>query len=581
MDDERERSIRRSEAELQRRLSSFSAQSPLANEEEIYAHYNICLKMCSENKITEKNVWHLRLIDYMRTMLISKFQPKQTLQVAGVSLEVSTKIYGVRVDDVHSNTLKLANNMVRTGVAQNKDNDVQNAEEIVAPQKMQQKNKRRLVPNEKGTVSKNIESLLGDLPKLKSNFFWTQTDSILIATNLFSSTLNMHFTGFKFMLLNCSALWITSDKKKNISNKKYPITIDSVGKIKLCSAFDSFEIDEWNIEDEHQFDVRSNEESGLLHNDEEVLLPELDGTIPNIFENFDAEVVINIANEKHRNIEKIDIANSSIFIPKTQYFFGTKRISRLWAGPSYWKFKLITTKCSRFSGTGLKNKKTHSKKRIPEPINFFEDNNSIITKKECKRKSISTEADYSKCTLPEKFWIESNPNRPLILKPLYICESETDILKLSYDCNDQSYDTNDQQSIQNDFFNDDVVGEHETVVHQRATLGENLVDAPEIVENIYIPYASKAKRIDIKILKRSLWKTLTNSDDPNELSVQKKKFSEVYEEIPKHVSKKMKNELSCPLAFVALLHLANENNLFFSKIDNQNDFFIEKKNSVD
>lgn len=49
----------------------------------------------------------------MRTVLYSQGLNKDSLQVAGTSLDVSAKIYGIRVDDIHTEILKLASNMAR------------------------------------------------------------------------------------------------------------------------------------------------------------------------------------------------------------------------------------------------------------------------------------------------------------------------------------------------------------------------------------------------------------------------------------------------------------------------------------
>lgn len=44
---------------------------------------------------------------------MSKKQSINTLQVASTSLDIGAKVYGLRVDDLHAEGLKLANSMAR------------------------------------------------------------------------------------------------------------------------------------------------------------------------------------------------------------------------------------------------------------------------------------------------------------------------------------------------------------------------------------------------------------------------------------------------------------------------------------
>ncbi|KAJ8969213.1 hypothetical protein NQ317_012384, partial [Molorchus minor] len=42
-------------------------------------------------------------------------------------------------------------------------------------------------------------------------------------------------------------------------------------------------------------------------------------------------------------------------------------------------------------------------------------------------------------------------------------------------------------------------------------LGDNLVDAPEAVPKVYVPYALQSKKMDMKKLKAAVWQHLTNT----------------------------------------------------------------------
>ena len=66
-----------------------------------------CIKLGTENKINPKNAFSLEMIDFMTYMIKKKDANMSNLQVATTSLDVSTKIYGFRVDGVHMDILKM------------------------------------------------------------------------------------------------------------------------------------------------------------------------------------------------------------------------------------------------------------------------------------------------------------------------------------------------------------------------------------------------------------------------------------------------------------------------------------------
>ncbi len=131
-------------------------------------------------------------------------------------------------------------------------------------------------------------------------------------------------------------------------------------------------------------------------------------------------------------------------------------------------------------------------------------------------------------------------------------------------------------------------------------INTSLVAAPNRVEKIAIGYAKQAKKMDMRRLKSIEWELLTsrliNNDKENEemnntMNVGKEdvvkpvagvttetSFGKLYKEL--HHSKKMPMQmaenLSVPLAFVALLHLCNENNLALESIADLSDFKIRQ-----
>lgn len=111
-----------------------------------------------------------------------------------------------------------------------------------------------------------------------------------------------------------------------------------------------------------------------------------------------------------------------------------------------------------------------------------------------------------------------------------------------------------------------------TTITQQADLefaGENLIEQPYTVTHINIPFAKIAKKMDVRKLKRVMWDLLLPPEE------KRLEFSNLYNELPVRVSSKMACDLSQPIAFVTLLHLANENNLKLTAKEDFKDFVIE------
>lgn len=110
--------------------------------------------------------------------------------------------------------------------------------------------------------------------------------------------------------------------------------------------------------------------------------------------------------------------------------------------------------------------------------------------------------------------------------------------------------------------------------------GNNLIAEPKKVTPIEIEYAKQAKRVDVKKLKATMWKIITkqnnqepplssSSSDSSNLS-----FSSLYSGVMSQLSTSMATEMSVPISFVCLLHLANEKILNITAQDDMSNFVI-------
>lgn len=101
--------------------------------------------------------------------------------------------------------------------------------------------------------------------------------------------------------------------------------------------------------------------------------------------------------------------------------------------------------------------------------------------------------------------------------------------------------------------------------------GENdFVQPSHVLEKIHVDYARKAKRVDVKKLKDTIW---TEIEDQHESAPDNTEIS--FSKSVEHLAPKIaNNQVTVPFYFISLLHLANENNLEIQGVDDLSDLFI-------
>ncbi|KAK5650657.1 hypothetical protein RI129_001686 [Pyrocoelia pectoralis] len=566
-------------------------QSPLPTDNEIKEHFRLCLKLYTENRISAKNVWKLKLIDFLRNVFMSKSQEENpSLQVAGTSLDVGTKIYAIRVDDVHSDGMRLASNMLPVNPEQETGNYYTFRNEYITNNNTQNQGNeapKRNKARRQAMILKNPESLLSDIPKLPSTLFKIENDSERnLTSNLLTNTISIDHLSYTLPLLSEEKWWQDYKVNKTYPKKNYKFDINKSDSFAICTPFSEFEIDQWDVDGEN--DEINEINQGL--NFENAPLYELDGTLLN---NLDKQQVGGEVEEDyivnfHPKVTR-RIANDYSFTSAIK-LHNNKVMDRVWTGPSHWKLKYLQPTCScihfetnfvltwiilasKFSGQ-LKEKSSNKKRRLHNftIINFDLDFPKMDKTKLYKPKGINSNFDPIKCTLPEKIYLE-NKNSPLMLKPqTYIPNKFLDI-NMNRATRENVAQNGSKHSFGSGFQSNSSIHDEGNVCKQQRPDMDCLVDAPEMVENVYLPQALHYKKMDMKKLKKALWKSLLKKVGID----QKQLYSEVYEKLPEHLTKKMRDNLTCPLAFVSLLHLANERNLKFEK-SGENDFTIEEQN---
>ncbi|CAH0547136.1 unnamed protein product [Brassicogethes aeneus] len=632
VNDESERLNRRSLVDMQRRLSNIpQLQSPLnestkfLGEQEMKDHFQICTKLFSENKITTKNAWQLHIIDLLRHM--SQKSNSDTLQVASTSLDISAKVYGIRVDDIHSDGLKLASSMARASEKQlpqisNIDDNFECNDEKSQEKKI--KKKKRLTSGDKNTISKDPSSLIAPLPILESVFFSTRTNAESNAIdNLFTNTLKMDNSGYKFMLLNNCKGWADSSNLILKKGKIFSLSLNSLSNFKLCIPFSDFQVDDWDPEEEEkqleaEKTLNSQRENEVVFDENGIPIAELDGSIHDIFSNENNdEIDMNISEDIQEEQEfcaqvQGEIAHINNFQPadvliKTEYSYNStlrthngKVIDQIWAGPSHWKLKYIRRSTSRFSGQNSniseKNILTkHAKAKKKLPAQTFEEQivgMDINKHFKIKKKPLATDLQKKTLPVPDQTCVKlMECINELILKKGAVpvtkaqqIENEKNLLNYEVsgykyeNPNDSQYcsQQNEDDPMDNEDLMDNNFDTEERHHQQQNFLSENLVHMPTLVPKSYVPYALQAKKMDMKKLKAAVWQKLVKNVESQDAKINTISFSNLYNELPCLLNEKMKKELSCPLAFVALLHLCNEQNLNLKQLPGYKDFVIKE-----
>ncbi|CAL4118565.1 unnamed protein product [Meganyctiphanes norvegica] len=317
-------------------------------------------------------------------------------------------------------------------------------------------------------------------------------------------------------------------------------------------------------------------------------------------------------------MEAINLKDYLADTPLEYSYFDTNRLVA-WAGPRHWKIKPMSKekKPATSNNEEKKSKKEHIvlAYESPEIDKFF-----AITRKAIKLSQTTFKTwTKDKTTLPVDLHYDSADFHRLYGRAaIYIRRLGKEAPEVDENVTDYNYDNvNDADNYcadvddgMDDYGGDEVdndatqPGYDLTMFNQTAALQdgksgdflENLVAAPNRVAKINIGYARSAKKMDMKKLKTSIWGILTeptairdnkeNKSGPEnqaETTQELKEkmdedfsihFSRMYNILPNKVSNKMGENLSVPLAFIALLHLCNEHSLKLTGREDMTDFTV-------
>ena len=108
----------------------------------------------------------------------------------------------------------------------------------------------------------------------------------------------------------------------------------------------------------------------------------------------------------------------------------------------------------------------------------------------------------------------------------------------------------------------------------------DLVDAPRRVEKIRVNYDRSSKQVDVKELKSTLWDNIHDADagEADADAVEgTKSFHDLLDKFPEDNAAGATEDISVHMAFICLLHLANEHGLKITDRETLNDLDISGK----
>lgn len=609
------------------------AAVPKLSNAQISEHYSTCIKLSTENKITTKNAFGLHLIDYMADILKQKDSDITNFKVAAGTLDASTKIYAVRVDAIHADAYKVLGGLgaeTKPGDAaqgpgeEGRDDEAADAE----PAAKQAKKKR---PPKK-TVEQNLSNINASeserkcevdpmFQKMASSFDESSTAGVFLSV-LFSESSRCELLFPSHMTLLQSRPSHSPPPPQSVSATLFKAGLQrSQEKSSICPSLQDFSFTSWNPEQtinqrlekmkqgEHVFDVNAEPEP----EPEEDNCPDFDADYEEgqgDYEDDPKEYKEGCEAGPGRGRDVISIGDADIATMCLQlssqprdYSYFSPRTMATWAGPGYWQFK-------------PKHKLDHmpdkeKPKRKPKKAFEIDFNNDVnFDTFFCSTRAATTisKSALSTCskrtTLPADFKFAPETLSQLSLKPSSSLQQEGQKRLSSelgegigdYDYNNANDTVNFCPGLQGGDSDDDaeVFGSTDDTppalsedLASVSTYGEdNLVPEPHRVNKIEINYAKTAKKMDMKRLKNSMWTLLTESPEKpkeqEEEAVEKpevpgdKVFSQTTKSLLQRLPNTMAQNLSVPLAFVALLHLANEKNLELIKVDDMSDIIIRQ-----
>ena len=587
--------------------------------------YSNCIKLASENKINAKNTWSLALIDHISEIVRdSKDEDGQTnFQKSSCTLDAGVKIYASRVDSFHNETFKMLGGMNK--VTQNEeDEDAESAGakgdgqgldgEEGAPKKRAHRPVQTLEAPEAHTLKALDDAVAVDpLFQKTSALFDEGGASGLLLNNLsVHRGCNICFDSEEVpeygdagvdddeppidgVLVNLSSIAATIETAQRSAATAVRIT-PAVGVIEdllhgltggdVASTAKSAKAAAEGTSGVSLFDFASGDgvqfaEYDDADDDDDDATPGYDDDTAGGFgAGFDDDGV-NFADDfnphagygkadRGVNGEELDMEGGAGLEWVVNSGMGGKMA---WAGPSHWRFKAPPKGVNGSGGGEGEGEDGKPKKREKGELTYDFENPGEID-----------EARFTLAATIEELQLVSAPVAVDTLLPPDLGYDASQLVKLSLrpnagvsgvgtnfgggdDVGDgPGYD--DDAGFGGGFDGDDGYGfdaDGEGGFDDPAeapTAVEGLVAAPRRCEKIQVNYARQTKEVNVKELKSTLWENI-NDDGicPADEATGAHSFNQLLRRFPEDNLAGATEDISVHMAFICMLHLANENGL--------------------
>ncbi|CAN8205632.1 unnamed protein product [Coccothraustes coccothraustes] len=644
-DDERERRQRRRSRVVESSLQSLDSPLPWTeswqpslpqwSDAEISEHYNTCIKLSAENKITTKNAFGLHLIDYMTEILNQNSEPN--FQMAARTLDASAKIYAMRVDAVHADTFRVLSHLGKhPPPAQDSESPDEDSSPVPeAARKAQPKKKQGFKTVEENLSKINVPE--GSHRAKVDPMFQREVASFneCSGAGIFLTRLRtqdyqsqLRFPSDIVPLPSSESLTKPSSRPVTVPGLKALLT-RCVEKRPICSTLAGFQFTKW---DEESQDESVSELLERFQKSKYAFDPNLD---PDSEEGegcaasqpkFQPESPAGAGSQEFEpsgdsrgkrstgappGEGDISTMSQHVSLNPGEYSYFSPRVLSMWAGPEHWRFQTRQP-----SASGLEK---DSRRKIPKkPFELdFQENIDFRPYFEITEApttlSRSTLKSWNKrrTTLPEDFNYDPDNLRQLFLKPHVKVSPSSDTEEaLDSEAGIEDYDYNNPNDTSN-FCpalqvpdSDDDPNPAELLAQagplpahpeapepsgisggKGADCGElELIPEPYKIPKIPIQYARRAKRVDMKRLKTTMWELLTEQEQGEEAEegtdvkvAGEKTLSGITRDLRRRLPPTMAADLSVPLAFLSLLHLASEKNLSLESTEDLSDVLVRSE----
>lgn len=565
-------------------------------------HCKDVIKLSTENKINSKNAFNFWLIDVMAAMSKKRdSEINKNFQVASCTLDASVKIYGYRVDAIHTDAFKMVGGFFNKEMQATDDGGEEGiksdkGEEAAAKTKMKKKRKKlTVVPPENLNTKSEGEILLEVIPE--QNFLSRKTDGndLLVKIPTYNDgCLLLLDSDYPCWPYGNNSTVIPKLESGKIFDDEMLMSLAADVQISsdddLCAFYRNFEFGQIRQSGDSDDDLQTSQNSDRFEFDinasiHDVSLEEQEDQrnrihIPAGGIDSDQEIIVEPKKAKSVNLAISDM-KTRLSVNPSEYSVFDEAFFKAWAGPAHWKVKPMRKPLEEFSNKEDISKPFASKRtrkgKIKSHAGLFEiiedvlEKNLAESEKTTLFKSTMLNWNPQNTTMPKDLKCQSSSLFSLYHIPSYVITFKNDVADTS-EISDH-YNEEEQNEVGEfeycspSIVRDDNESHHtDDELHNLSGDDEawdlgNMVEAPHKIEKIHIATFKRRKHVDIKHLKQGLWNILTKSEVEGEKRVKVEEaieFTKLIKSYPVKFSKGFTSLPSAPLIFNALLHLTNE-----------------------